>query len=105
MYPTHKQATLTAKGRVTLPKAIREALGVSAGAKVNFEIREGQVIVFRADVAHEDPAISAILDLLEKDISQGKHVGTLPNNLALAMLANRYRSVDLEEDINGEVIL
>ena len=105
MHSIHKQATLTAKGQVTLPKAIREALAVSAGAKVNFEIREGQVIVSRADVVHEDPAIGALLDLLEKDISQGKHVGTLPHNLALAMLANRDRSVDLEEDINDEVIL
>lgn len=105
MRSIHEQATLTSKGQITLPKAIRQALGLSTGAKVSFEMREGQVIVSRADAVHEDPAIGAFLDLLEKDISQGKHVGSLQNELALAMLANLERAVDLDEDIDGEVVL
>ncbi len=66
MYSIHKQATLIAKGQVTLPKAIREAVGVSAGAKVNFEIREGQVIVSRADVVHEAPPLVLYLTCSRK---------------------------------------
>lgn len=42
----------------------------------------------------------ASLDLLEKDISRGRHVGSLQNELALAELANIERPVDLEEDID-----
>jgi antitoxin PrlF len=101
----HEQATLTSKGQITLPKAIRQALGVTMGGKVSFELRGGEVIVTRADAEHEDPAIGAFLDLLEQDIRQGKHVGNLPDDLAQAMLANLGHPVDLDEDIEGEVAL
>ena len=58
-------ATMTAKGQITLPKTVRQALGVDVGAKVAFEFHEdGQIVVSRADAEHEDPAIGAFLDLL-----------------------------------------
>ena len=101
----HEQATLTSKGQITLPKAIRQALGVTTGGKVSFELRGNDVIVSRADAEHEDPAIGAFLYLLEKDISQGKHIGNLPDNLAQAMLANLGHPADLDQDIKGEVAL
>jgi len=101
----HEQATLTSKGQITLPKAIRQALGVAPGGKVSFELRGGEVIVTRADAEHEDPAIGAFLGLLEQDIRQGKHVGNLPDELAQAMLANLEHPVDLNEDIEGKVAL
>ncbi len=101
----HKQATLTSKGQITLPKAIRQALGVTTGGKVSFELRGGEVIVTRADAEHEDPAIGAFLGLLEQDIRQGKHVGNLPDDLTQAMLANLEHPMDLNEDIEGEVAL
>jgi len=101
----HEQATLTSKGQITLPKAIRQALGVTAGGKVSFELRGSEVIVTRADVEHRDPAIGAFLHLLKEDIRQGKHVGSLPDDLARSMLANLGHPVDLDEDIEGEVAL
>lgn len=101
----HEQATLTSKGQITLPKAIRQALGVTAGSKVSFELRGDEVIVTRADAEHEDPAIGAFLGVLEQDIRQGKHIGGLPEDLAQAMLANLERPVDLNEDVEGEVAL
>lgn len=101
----HEQATLTSKGQITLPKAIRQALGVTTGGKVAFELRAGEVIVTRADTEHEDPAISAFLDLLEVDIRKGQNVGKLPDELAQAMLANLGVTPDHEEEIEGEVVL
>jgi antitoxin PrlF len=101
----HEQATLTSKGQITLPKSIRQALGVTTGEKVAFELRDGDVIVTRADAEHEDPAIGAFLGLLEQDIRQGKHAGRLPDPLAQAMLANLEHPLDLDEDIEGEVAL
>ena len=56
----HEVATLTSKGQITLPKPIRQALGVDTGGKVAFDLRGGEVIVTRAD-EHEDPAIGAFL--------------------------------------------
>lgn len=38
-------STVTSKGQVALPKRIRDELGLVAGAEVEFEISEGQVIL------------------------------------------------------------
>jgi len=78
---------------------------VATGEKVAFELRNGDVIVTRADAGHEDPAIAAFLSLLEQDIRQGKHLGPLPDTLAQAMLANLEHPVDLDEDMEGDVAL
>ena len=101
----HEQATLTSKGQITLPKAIRQALGVTTGGKVSFELRGSEVIVTRADAEHEDPAIGAFLGVLEQDIREGRHMGNLPEDLARAMLANLEHPTDQHEDIEGEVAL
>jgi len=90
----------------SLPKSIRQALGVTAGAKVAFDLRGDKVIVSRgADAQHEDPAIGAFLTLLEADIREGSHVGTVPDDLAAAMLANLEQPVDPDEEIEGDVAL
>lgn len=101
----HEVATLTSKGQITLPKPIRQALGVDTGAKVAFDLRGGEVIVSRADAEHEDPAIGAFLGLLEADIRAGRHVQSLPNDLVLSLLANAGHAVNLDEDIEGDVAL
>lgn len=41
-------ATITSKGQVTVPKPIREALGVRAGDVIEFEVRRGKVEVRNA---------------------------------------------------------
>ena len=102
----HEVATLTAKGQITLPKPIRQALGVDVGAKVAFELHDnGRVVVSRADSEHEDPAIGAFLDLLTGDIRTGRHVQGLPDDLAKVMLEHAEREMRLDEDINGDVDL
>ena len=102
----HEIATITSKGQITLPKPIRQALGVDYGGKVAFDLRGSQVIVTRADVSqHEDPAIGAFLALLEADIRSGQHLCTLPDNLVQAMLSTLTQPVDLAADIQGDVAL
>ena len=39
------RSTLTSKGQITLPKEVREHLGLQTGDRVNFEIRDGSVVV------------------------------------------------------------
>ena len=41
----HEVATITSKGQITLPKPIRQALGVDAGGKVAFDFTGDRVIV------------------------------------------------------------
>ncbi len=102
----HELATITSKGQITLPKPIRQALGVDVGGKVAFDLHEdGHVVVSRADAEHEDPAIGAFLDLLARDIQTGRHVQSLPTELAQAMLLQAGRAVSLDEEIDGDVVL
>ena len=99
-------ATMTAKGQITVPKPIRQALGADAGTKVTFELHEnGQVVVSRADAEHEDPAIRAFLDLLERDIEAGRLVEQLPESLARMMVEDAELDIDLNEPIEGDVDL
>ena len=102
----HEVATITSKGQITLPKPIRQALGVDYGGKVAFELRGSQVVVSRAEEPpHEDPAIASFLALLEKDIRTGQHLCALPDDLVQAMLTTLTQPVDLDADIEGDVAL
>ena len=102
----HEIATMTAKGQITVPKTIRQALGVDVGAKVAFELHEdGHVVVSRADADHRDPAIGAFLDLLAGDIRAGRHVQAIPDDLAQGMLDYAQREARPDEDIDGDVDL
>lgn len=102
----HEVATLTSKGQVTLPKPIRQALGVETGSKVAFDLGEdGRVTVSRADAGHEDPAIIAFLALLAQDIQSGRNIRGLPDDLAQAMLEQLAPTVSLDEEIDGDVVI
>ncbi|MBF8675297.1 type II toxin-antitoxin system PrlF family antitoxin [Pseudomonas fulva] len=101
----HEIATLTSKGQVTLPKSVRQLLGIDAGGKIAFDVRGGEIVVSRVETAHEDPAIGAFLGLLEADIRSGRNLTSLPEDLATTMLANANHSVNLDEDIDGEVAI
>ncbi len=42
--------TVTAKGQVTIPKAVRDLLGIKPGSKVDFQrAADGSIILTRAD--------------------------------------------------------
>lgn len=99
-------ATITSKGQITLPKAIRQALGVDYGGKVVFALQGSRVIVTRADESsHDDPAINSFLALLESDIRAGKRITTLPDDLVNAMMATLKQPIDLNSEIEGDVTL
>ncbi len=102
----HEIATVTSKGQITLPKPIRQALGIDVGGKVAFDLRGSEVVVTNAvSEEHEDPAIGAFLSLLENDIKSGGRLSALPDDLAQAMLANLHHGAVLDEEIAGEVEL
>ena len=99
----HEVATLTSKGQITLPKSIRQALGVDTGGKVAFDLRGGEVVVSRADAEHEDPAIAAFLTLLARDIEAGRSIRGLPEDLARTMLEHAGHQVNLGDDFDEDV--
>lgn len=99
----HEVATLTSKGQITLPKSIRQVLGVDTGGKVAFDLRGGEVVVTRADAEHEDPAIGAFLTLLARDIEAGRNIRGLPEDLARTMLEHAGHKVSLGDDFDEGV--
>lgn len=99
----HEVATLTSKGQITLPKSIRQALGVDTGGKVAFDLRGGEVVVTRVDAEHEDPAIGAFLNLLARDIEAGRNIRGLPEDLARTMLEHAGHKVTLGDDFDEDV--
>lgn len=38
-------ATVTSKGQVTLPKRVRDALGIEPGSEVDFDVEEGRAVM------------------------------------------------------------
>ncbi|WP_459206806.1 type II toxin-antitoxin system PrlF family antitoxin [Pseudomonas sp. MLB6B] len=98
-------ATLTSKGQITLPKSVRQLLGLDTGGKIAFDIRDGEVVVSRVETIHEDPAIGAFLGLLEADMRSGRNLSALPEDLAYSMLSNAGCGVNLDDEIDGEVAL
>lgn len=102
----HEIATITSKGQITLPKSIRQALGVDYGSKIAFDLLGSQVIVTRADESiNEDPAIGEFLNLLEADIRNGRHLSNLPAELTQAMQKLINQPIDIDKDIEGDVAL
>ena len=73
-------------GRITLPKAVRQALGLVPGSKVAFEMWESQVRMRCVDdPARQDPAIAGFLTVLNNDVESGHHLSDLPCGVAAAM--------------------
>lgn len=53
--------TVTAKGQVTIPKPVRDLLGIGPGSKIDFRrAADGSVVLVRAD-KKESPSRFAIL--------------------------------------------
>jgi antitoxin PrlF len=106
MPAVHEETTVTSKGQVTLPKPIRQALGVGFGDKIAFDLIGDRIVVTRVgNEPHRDPAIASFLGLLERDIESGRHLTSLPEDLARSMLAALDKPVDLGKDIVGDVDL
>lgn len=100
-------ATVTAKGQTTVPKPVRQALGVNEGDRIAFRVDNNGVTLRRADEERDDPAITSFLTFLAKDIE--KHPASLKS--LSPDLVKRIASlidgieVDLDAPIEGEVDL
>jgi len=99
--------TITAKGQTTVPKAIRQALGVSYGGRITFRVDDGTVSVHAAAEPVEDPALAPFLALLERDIAARPEVliPLTPELAARMTAATEGVEVDPDAPIEGEVAL
>lgn len=100
-------STITAKGQTTIPKSVRQVLGVSYGGKIAFRVDERGVSVHRADAETDDPAIGRFLEFLARDTqNRPEAIQALSPTLAARITAlTQGMEVDFGEEINGKTAL
>lgn len=105
--PIEEICTITAKGQTTVPKAIRQALGVSYGGRIAFRIDGDRVTVHAAEGSSEDPALAPFLALLERDLAArpGALAALTPALAGRIAAATDGVKVDPDEPIEGDVAL
>lgn len=99
-------STITAKGQTTVPKTVRQVLGVDYGGRIAYRVENGRVTVHNPEAEHRDPALGTFLRLIEKDVAAGRNVRELPAGLVAALRkAMRQVRVELDEQLEGDVAL
>ena len=99
-------STITAKGQTTVPKTVRQVLGVDYGGRIAYRVENGRVTVHNPEAEHRDPALGAFLRLIEKDVAAGRNLRELPAGVVAALRkALRQVRVDLDEQVEGDVAL
>lgn len=104
-----EESTITAKGQTTVPKAVRQALGVDYGGRIAFFVDDQRrVYVEKVTEEASDPVVDHFLEFLARDMI--KHPGTsivaLPATLrdrTAALVGDM--DVDLDAEIEGDVTL
>lgn len=102
-----ERSTITAKGQTTVPKAVRQVLGVKEGDEIVFRVDGQRVTVVSVGATHEDPVVGKFLSFLAKDIEQRPEVlKSLSADFATRMASLvKGTKVDLDEPIDGDVDL
>jgi antitoxin PrlF len=98
--------TITAKGQTTVPKAIRQALGVGYGGRIAFRVEDGAVSL-HAVGEPADPALAPFLTLLERDIAARPNAlaALTPALMARIEAATEGVAHDADAPIEGDVAL
>ncbi|KIZ40191.1 MULTISPECIES: type II toxin-antitoxin system PrlF family antitoxin [Rhodopseudomonas] len=106
-HPVEELSTLSSKGQTTVPKSVRQALGLSEGDQIAFRVDETGVTLRRAEDARDDPAMAAFLAFLAKDIaSHPAKLKTLsPATAKRIAKLTKGMVFDPDEPIEGDVDL
>lgn len=104
-----KVSTITEKGQTTVPKPVREALGLDYGGRIAFYIDENRhVSVERDDEDEDDPVIDSFLEFLARDMRDHpeRAVVEFPEALRTRMqVLTEGMAIDPDAPIDGEVDL
>ena len=102
-----ERSTITAKGQTTVPKAVRQVLGVKEGDEIAFRVEGQRVTVVSVGATHEDPVVGKFLSFLAKNVEQRPEVlKSLSTDFAARMSSLvSGAKVDLDEPIDGDVDL
>ena len=103
-----EESTITAKGQTTVPKSVRQALGVDYGGRIAFFVDDQRrVYVEKAKIEEAiDPVVERFLEFLAKDMAKhpDKSVLAFPDALLdQAAVLTEGMIVDLDAEIDGDV--
>lgn len=103
-----EESTITTKGQTTVPKSVRQALGVDYGDRIAFVVDDQRrVYVQKAGIEEaSDPVIDRFLEFLAKDMANrpDKSVVAFPAELLdRAAALTEGMTVDLDAEIEGDV--
>ena len=106
-YAFEEVSTISSKGQTTIPKPVRQALGLSEGDQIAFRVDAAGVTIRRAEETRDDPAIASFLSFLSTDLqAHPEKLRAFP-----ASLARRIESLtkgiefDPDAEIDGDVDL
>lgn len=103
-----KISTITDKGQVTIPKSVREALGLGYGGRVAFYVDENRHVSLEREIDEEDdPVIDSFLTFLSQDMENNpNHIEEFSVALRQRMEAlTRGMQVDPDDPITGDVTI
>jgi len=68
--PLEVESTLTDRYQTTVPETVRRALKLGKRDKIHYAIRDGEVVLTRAEVTEgDDPVLGQFLGFLARDIA------------------------------------
>ena len=102
-----ERSKITSKGQTTVPKSVRQALGVSYGGEIDYVVDEGGRVSLVGKDEETDPVIDGFLAFLAQDMARNpSHITAFPAGLAERMAALTVGiNVDFSEEIDGAVTL
>lgn len=104
-----EESTITAKGQTTVPKAVRQALGVDYGGRIAFFVDDARrVYIEKATEEVSDPVVDRFLAFLADDMisNPGTSIVPLPVTLRNRMAALvGTMDIDLDAEIDGDVAI
>jgi len=98
---------ITDKGQTTVPKPVRDALGLRAGDRVAFDTVGDQIVIRRVSKTHKDPQLAGLLALFDRDIAARRNLKTaLPAGVTSSMKKARAAvKVKPDQPLRGDVAL
>jgi antitoxin PrlF len=100
-------STVTEKGQTTVPKSIRQRLGISPGDKIVYRVDETGISLRRAATNEDDPVIGAFLSFLAKDMAANpSNIQSLSPALqqSIASLVGDVE-IDMDAKLEGDIDL
>ena len=105
-----EESTITAKGQTTVPKSVRQALGVENGDRIAYFVDEQRRVYVEKVETEEtpDPVIERFLDFLAHDMVEHPEKSVVAFSAALRDRIHALTAgmkVDLDAEIEGDVAI